>query len=222
MTFDEARIRAGSGRAVAERPRQLHRPDQGALSVPVELGFLPDRARPAPSRRAARLARDRDAARPSMAGRHGAAHRLPCGRRGLFPRPRRLAHQPADADLRHHPAARARLRDQRLFEEAKDTGWPKQGAGALQADAWHRWFYANRDPGQTGLVAIIHPWESGRDNSIDWDEALARVPTEGVEPYRRRDTSTSTGGAPAQGGVRPLPVAGAAFPRPRLGQAQAA
>ena len=59
---------------------------------------------------------------------------------------------------------------------------------APKADAWHRWFYASRDPEGTGLVAILHPWEAGRDNSIDWDEPFARVPTEGVQPYRRRDT----------------------------------
>ena len=46
-----------------------------------------------------------------------------------------------------------------------------------KADAWHHWFYACRDPARTGLVAIIHPWESGRDNSVDWDEALAREHT---------------------------------------------
>ena len=55
-------------------------------------------------------------------------------------------------------------------------------------DRWHEWFYRDRDPAGEGLVAIIHPWESGRDNSIDWDEAFARVPTDGVEPYVRRDT----------------------------------
>lgn len=54
--------------------------------------------------------------------------------------------------------------------------------------AWHDWFYANRDPEGTGLVAIIHPWESGRDNSIDWDDACSRVPTEGVGEFTRRDT----------------------------------
>ena len=47
---------------------------------------------------------------------------------------------------------------------------------------------ANRDPNGEGLVAIIHPWESGRDNSIDWDAAFERVPTEGIAPYTRRDT----------------------------------
>jgi glycogen debranching enzyme len=78
----------------------------------------------------------------------------------------------------------------RLFVTARDKGLAREKAVALapKADAWHRWFHASRDPAGTGLVAILHPWESGRDNSVDWDEALARVPTEGVAPYRRRDT----------------------------------
>jgi hypothetical protein len=78
----------------------------------------------------------------------------------------------------------------RLFERAADRQAAAHRARALLArvDAWHRWFYENRDPREEGLVAIIHPWESGRDNSIDWDEAFERVPTHGVEPYVRRDT----------------------------------
>ena len=31
--------------------------------------------------------------------------------------------------------------------------------------AWHRWCYGARDPHGTGLVSIVHPWESGMDNS---------------------------------------------------------
>ncbi|TVR07556.1 MAG: hypothetical protein EA385_12390 [Salinarimonadaceae bacterium] len=54
--------------------------------------------------------------------------------------------------------------------------------------AWHDWFHATRDPQGSGLVAIIHPWESGRDNSVDWDIPFQRVPTEGIAPYLRRDT----------------------------------
>ncbi len=78
----------------------------------------------------------------------------------------------------------------RLFDRARDKKLAAERARALlpKIDAWHRWFYENRDPKGEGLVAIIHPWESGRDNSIDWDEAFERVPTEGVEPYTRRDT----------------------------------
>jgi hypothetical protein len=78
----------------------------------------------------------------------------------------------------------------RLFERAKDKALAADRARALlpKINAWHRWFYANRDPHGEGLVAILHPWESGRDNSIDWDEAFERVPTEGIDPYTRRDT----------------------------------
>jgi len=78
----------------------------------------------------------------------------------------------------------------RLFDRAKHKNEATARARALlpKIDAWHRWFYENRDPTREGMAAIIHPWESGRDNSIDWDEAFERVPTEGVEPYVRRDT----------------------------------
>ena len=62
-----------------------------------------------------------------------------------------------------------------------------------------------------GLVAILHPWEAGRDNSIDWDEPFARVPTEGVAPYPRRDTQhANPADRPTQGAVRPLHLAGRA------------
>ena len=78
----------------------------------------------------------------------------------------------------------------RLYDAATDRPRVAARARALlpKIDAWHRWFYENRDPQREGLVAIIHPWESGRDNSIDWDAAFERVPTDGVEPYVRRDT----------------------------------
>jgi len=78
----------------------------------------------------------------------------------------------------------------RLLERARDAEAARRRAAALlpAIDRWHEWFHACRDPEGTGLVAIIHPWESGRDNSADWDAALSRVPTEGVAPFERRDT----------------------------------
>lgn len=78
----------------------------------------------------------------------------------------------------------------RLFMRARNKALATEHAKSLvpKIDAWHHWFHANRDPHGDGLVAILHPWESGRDNSVDWDAALERVPTEGVEPYTRRDT----------------------------------
>ncbi|UWQ23136.1 MGH1-like glycoside hydrolase domain-containing protein [Jannaschia sp. W003] len=78
----------------------------------------------------------------------------------------------------------------RLVERARDRAAAERAARALlpKIAAWHDWFMRCRDPEGTGLVAIVHPWESGRDNSVDWDAALARVSTEGVEPFVRRDT----------------------------------
>ncbi|WP_262297250.1 MGH1-like glycoside hydrolase domain-containing protein [Microvirga sesbaniae] len=52
----------------------------------------------------------------------------------------------------------------------------------------HRWWLAARDPDGLGLVSILHPWESGSDNSPAWDMALARVPTTTTTAIRRKDT----------------------------------
>ena len=79
----------------------------------------------------------------------------------------------------------------RNFDRARDKAMAAKRARALlpRIHGWHKWFYRNRDPQGTGLVAVIHPWESGRDNSVDWDDALARVPTDAVGEFQRRDTS---------------------------------
>ncbi|MGI9363779.1 MAG: amylo-alpha-1,6-glucosidase [Rhizobiaceae bacterium] len=78
----------------------------------------------------------------------------------------------------------------RLFQRAKNRELAQENARALlpKLHAWHAWFFRCRDPEQTGLVAVIHPWETGRDNSIDWDQAFERVPTDNVGPFIRRDT----------------------------------
>ncbi len=78
----------------------------------------------------------------------------------------------------------------RLFARAKDKDMARRRAADLlpKIAKWHDWFFRSRDPQGTGLVAIIHPWESGRDNSVDWDVAFERVPTDGVMPFIRRDT----------------------------------
>jgi hypothetical protein len=54
--------------------------------------------------------------------------------------------------------------------------------------AWHRWFHTMRVISGGAAIAVTHPWESGRDNSPDWDAALANVDPTGIEPYTRRDT----------------------------------
>ncbi len=53
--------------------------------------------------------------------------------------------------------------------------------------AWHRYLATYRDPEQSGLVTIFHPWESGTDNSPRWDAALAAVEVGDLPPYPRYD-----------------------------------
>lgn len=53
--------------------------------------------------------------------------------------------------------------------------------------AYHQWFYSARDPLGMGLVATLHPWESGMDNSSAWDGPLSRVPVDDIPAYTRRD-----------------------------------
>ncbi len=51
--------------------------------------------------------------------------------------------------------------------------------------AWHEYLRGSRDAGGHGLAAIVHPWESGMDNSPAWDGPLALVtPSAG---FVRRD-----------------------------------
>jgi Mannosylglycerate hydrolase MGH1-like glycoside hydrolase domain len=51
----------------------------------------------------------------------------------------------------------------------------------------------HRDAGGAGLACIVHPWESGLDNSPAWDATLARIPadTTVMERYTRHDTAVS-------------------------------
>ncbi len=53
--------------------------------------------------------------------------------------------------------------------------------------AWHRWFHRYRVPDGVGAAVITHPWESGRDNSPEWDHPASAVDVSGVTPYERRD-----------------------------------
>ena len=53
--------------------------------------------------------------------------------------------------------------------------------------AWHRYLATDRDPEQSGLVTIYHPWESGADNSPAWDDALMAITVGDLPPYERHD-----------------------------------
>ena len=53
------------------------------------------------------------------------------------------------------------------------------------------WFYRFRDPNNLGLASIIHPWESGLDNSPLWDSPLDKVIIQKNLNYKRRDLEVS-------------------------------
>ncbi len=55
--------------------------------------------------------------------------------------------------------------------------------------AQQRYLATARDPRGTGLAAIVHPWESGLDDSPAWDLDFDRieVPPGVLAPYQRRD-----------------------------------
>lgn len=56
--------------------------------------------------------------------------------------------------------------------------------------ARHDYLAWRRDPSGTGLPVILHPWESGLDNSPIWDRDLRDlvIPSGALPPYRRFDT----------------------------------
>ncbi len=54
--------------------------------------------------------------------------------------------------------------------------------------ASHRWLAESRDPENKGVIAAIHPWETGRDNCPDWDMGLKTLRSQKeLESYARRD-----------------------------------
>jgi neutral trehalase len=74
-------------------------------------------------------------------------------------------------------------------DEGADLAHPRMRALYAACIKSHRWFHTYRDPLGNGLAMATHNWETGRDNSSEWDDALARVDTSNVGTYQRRDTS---------------------------------
>lgn len=111
---------------------------------------------------------------------------------GYFPGPERWQANGAQtgvptSGITQPPVAATVVR--RIFEKA-----PSRLAHARLANlfprifAWHRWFAANRDFEGKGVCVAVHPWETGRDNSPEWDQPGERIDTSRIAPYTRRDT----------------------------------
>jgi Trehalase len=97
-------------------------------------------------------------------------------------------HHPPTSGITQPPVLATSIR--LLLDNATQPAEAEARAAALypRAMALHRWWARARDPLNSGLVAILHPWESGMDNSPAWDAAITRVPAAPSTPIRRRDT----------------------------------
>ncbi len=53
---------------------------------------------------------------------------------------------------------------------------------------WHRWLHTARDADGSGLACIIHPWESGTDDSPRWLRLFESIQPEALPEFQRGDT----------------------------------
>ncbi len=82
----------------------------------------------------------------------------------------------------------------RIWEVARERGGEAlAGARSFLRDIyprlfdWHRYLATYRDPEESGLVTIYHPWESGTDNSPRWNAALERISVGELPAHPRPD-----------------------------------
>lgn len=106
---------------------------------------------------------------------------------GYFPGPDvwNVARVPHTSGISQPPVAATMIRS--IYEADKRLGRVHLELIYGRLVAWHRWWMKHRV--QDGMVAVTHPWESGRDNAVDWDGAMAAVDGSDVGDYTRRDTS---------------------------------
>jgi glycogen debranching enzyme len=71
-----------------------------------------------------------------------------------------------------------------LHEAEADRGFLEEVLPAVEA--WHAWLHRERRFDESGLVAILHPWESA-DNAPRFDRALARLASDSVLAVARSD-----------------------------------
>jgi hypothetical protein len=108
---------------------------------------------------------------------------------GYFPGPERWASgtDPLTSGITQPPVAATVVRA--LWDQGGAEDRPRLEALFPKLMAWHRWFWRYRDRSGQGLVVALHPWETGRDNSPEWDRPGAAIDASDVAPYVRRDTS---------------------------------
>ncbi|MHB2167689.1 MGH1-like glycoside hydrolase domain-containing protein [Alsobacter sp. R-9] len=105
-------------------------------------------------------------------------------------------HEPPTTGISQPPVAATAAR---VVLAAEDTPASRRRCAALfpKLFASHRWWHEVRDPDGTGLVTVTHPWETGRDNSPEWDAPLAAVtPTVDVAALRKDKTHVAAAERP--------------------------
>jgi hypothetical protein len=112
---------------------------------------------------------------------------------GYFPGPTvwSTGTTPPTSGITQPPVAATVVR--RLWDSATAAGQgdafrPRAAALFGRLLAWHRWFAEHRDPDRRGVVVAMHPWETGRDNSPEWDVPGEPIDVSQVGDYVRRDT----------------------------------
>ena len=112
---------------------------------------------------------------------------------GYFPGPAvwGTARSPATSGITQPPVAATVVR--RLWDSAVTAGDSRAFRPRVERIydrllAWHRWFADVRDPEHRGIVIAVHPWETGRDNSPEWDAPGEPIDVSAVGDYTRRDT----------------------------------
>lgn len=105
---------------------------------------------------------------------------------GYFPGPEVWATGtvPPTSGISQPPVAATLAR--RIWAADPAAGRARIAALFPKLKAWHGWWAAHRCG--HGPAAVVHPWESGRDNCPDWDIGMAAVDGSHVGPYTRRDT----------------------------------
>jgi hypothetical protein len=83
-----------------------------------------------------------------------------------------------------------------IYENSEDKAEAKDFLSRMypKLKHFHNYLMTDRDPENSGLVTILHPWESGLDDSPIWDEVLSKITIQHQLKFERLDV-IAVGGA---------------------------
>lgn len=76
-----------------------------------------------------------------------------------------------------------------IYENAENKTKAKDFLNKMypKMKSFHNYLMTDRDPEKSGLVTILHPWESGLDDSPIWDEAMSSIEIKELPEFERLD-----------------------------------